>query len=260
MLDSSELEKSFEPRKRVVIGVIGATCLLVLIIGFLLWWVPSVGLSSIHPTLPAVLGVIVAVTSLIILGGLSLLILTLLLGRDLFFSQRLRGIVIKYLFSVITALGRLLGVDKDKLQQSFIALNNELVRSKKLRVPANRVMILLPHCVQLFDCAIKITGDVNQCVACGRCDIQGLARVAKAYGVDIAVATGGTIARKLIVERRPKLILAVACERDLTSGIRDTYPLPVIGIHNRRPNGPCFNTRVVVEEVEQVLREHIVSE
>ncbi len=120
-------------------------------------------------------------------------------------------------------------------------------------------MILLPHCIQLFDCEIKITGDVNKCVRCGQCDISGLVRAwPNATASPMAVATGGTLARKIIVERRPRFILAVACERDLTSGIRDAYPLPVIGVLNRRPHGPCFNTEIILDEVEQALREHIL--
>jgi hypothetical protein len=47
----------------------------------------------------------------------------------------------------------------------------------------------------------------------------------------------------------------VACERDLTSGIQDTTPLPVYGIFNQRPFGPCLNTQVPVAQVEAVLAE-----
>jgi uncharacterized protein len=248
-----------QPRKRLFIGFLVIAAALVVGVALLLWWVPSVGLANIHPFLPVVLGTLLAGLSLLILAGLSLLILTLLTGRDLFFSQRLRGIVIKYLFPAIIAMGRLAGVDRDTLQQSFIALNNQLVRAKKLRVPRDRALILLPHCIQLFDCAIKITGEVDKCIRCGQCDISGLAEVAKSRGIDIAVATGGTLARKIIVEKRPRFILAVACERDLTSGIRDAYPLPVIGILNHRPHGPCFNTHIVMTEVEKALDEHVVS-
>jgi hypothetical protein len=46
----------------------------------------------------------------------------------------------------------------------------------------------------------------------------------------------------------------VACERDLTSGIKDCYPLPVIGVLNDRPFGPCFNTRVDVEKIDAALQ------
>jgi len=248
-----------QPRKRVFIAVLTVACLLVLGVAFLLWYVPNVGLSHIHPGLPLIFGAVLGVFSCVILAGMGLLILTLLTGRDLFFSQRLRGLVIRYLFPAIVNFGRLLGVDRDLLQQSFIALNNQLVRARQLRVPPAKALILLPHCIQLFDCAIKITGDVHKCTRCGQCDISGLMSLAERFGIEVAVATGGTLARKLIVEKRPRFILAVACERDLTSGIRDAYPLPVIGVLNHRPNGPCFNTGIVLAEVEAALQEHIVA-
>jgi hypothetical protein len=258
MTPASLGDTSYRPRKRLFIGVLCGACAVVLILAFLLWWVPSVGLVNIHPALPIVFGTFLALIVLLLVGGLGLLILTLLTGRDLFFSDRLRGVVIKYLFPGIIALGRRCGLDRDTLQQSFIALNNQLVRARHLRVPAEKTLILLPHCIQLFDCEIKITGDVNKCARCGQCDISGLAGLAERYGISMAVATGGTLARKLIVERRPRFILAVACERDLSSGIRDAYPLPVIGILNRRPHGPCFNTEIILDEVEAALHEHVI--
>ncbi|BCR03356.1 hypothetical protein DESUT3_04250 [Desulfuromonas versatilis] len=248
----------FQPRKRLFIGLLAAACALVLGLGLLLWWVPSVGLRSIHPLLPVLLGALLAAVAVVVLGGLTLLVLTLLTGKDLLISQRLRGVVIRYLFPGIIALGRVLGIDRDTLQQSFIALNNQLVRAKKLRVAPGEALILLPHCIQLFDCAIKITGDVQKCIRCNKCDISALADLASERGIDIAVATGGTLARKLIVEKRPRFILAVACERDLTSGIRDAYPLPVIGVLNHRPHGPCFNTGILLPEVRSALDEHVL--
>ena len=46
------------------------------------------------------------------------------------------------------------------------------------------------------------------------------------------------------------MIIGVACERDLTSGIQDTYPIPVFGILNKRPFGPCYDTDVNLQLVE----------
>jgi len=248
-----------QPRKRLFIGLLAVACTLVLLCAFLLWWVPSIGLENIHPVLPLISAAILATIATLIVAGLSLLILTLLTGRDLFFSERLRRIVIKYLFPAMIGFGRLVGVERDLLRQSFVALNNQLVRARKLRIHPSAAMILLPHCIQLFDCPIKITGDIDKCRACGRCDISALAALARSRGVDISVATGGTLARKLIVEKRPGFILAVACERDLTTGIRDAYPLPVIGILNHRPNGPCLDTEVVLDEVARALDAHLLT-
>jgi uncharacterized protein len=96
---------------------------------------------------------------------------------------------------------------------------------------------------------------VQNCKRCGKCPIKDLLELTSKYGVDLAVATGGTLARRIVMERRPDLIIAVACERDLTSGIQDTMPLPVYGIFNERPHGPCLNTRVAIDRVEAVLQE-----
>jgi hypothetical protein len=243
----------------------GPFLLLLAVVGLLLagaafvsWWVPSVGLTYIHPRLPFWFGLFLAVVLGVVLGALLLLALTLVSGRDLFFSRRLGGWVVKYLLPAVIGIGTFFGIERDVLQRSFIALNNQLVRGRKLRVRPGEILILLPHCLQLFDCAIKVTGNVENCARCGRCDIGELAKMADRRGVAMAVATGGTLARKILREKRPRLVVAVACERDLTSGIRDAYPLPVIGVYNRRPQGPCFNTRVDVAAVERALDEHLL--
>ena len=76
--------------------------------------------------------------------------------------------------------------------------------------------------------------------------------------VNLAVVTGGTLARKKVIENKPKAIIAIACERDLTEGILDTNPLPVMGVLNIRPEGPCKNTKVdlvkVIEAIEFFLK------
>jgi len=242
------------PRKRLFVALMGVTCILIVGLIYLLWWVPTRGLANIHPDLPRIVGLVTGILSATALLGTLLLVLTTALGKDIFFTRFMRGVVIKFLLPVIEFIGRLLGISKDTIRQSFIAMNNSLVQSQRLSVRPDRVLILLPHCLQLFDCEIKVTGDINKCIRCGRCDIRGLAELAEKYLIDISVATGGTLARKVIIEKRPKLVVAVACERDLTSGIKDCYPLPVIGILNDRPFGPCFNTKVDVEKIDGALR------
>ncbi len=248
-------EQTAAPRKRLFIALMGLTCVVLVGAIFLAWWIPSRGLANIHPDLPRIVGLVVLALSGFAILGTVLLVLTTALGKDIFFTRFMRLIVIKFLLPMIEFVGKLLGLDKDRIRQSFIAMNNSLVISQKYKVRPDRILILLPHCIQLFDCEIKVTGDVNKCVLCGRCDIKGLVELGRKYGIDISVATGGTLARKVIVEKRPKLVLAVACERDLTSGIKDCYPLPVIGVLNLRPHGPCFNTIVDVEAIDAALKQ-----
>ena len=51
--------------------------------------------------------------------------------------------------------------------------------------------------------------------------------------------------------------MAIACERDLASGIQDVYPIPSVGVLNLRPNGPCYNTHVDLKEFRQAIEEII---
>ena len=252
--------KPTPPRKRLFISLMGITCLLLVGIIFLAWWIPNRGLANIHPNLPHIVGVAMAILSGIAILGTGLLVLTTALGKDILFTRFMRLIVIKFLLPVIEFVGRLMGLDKDSIRQSFIAMNNSLVTSQRQKVRPDRILVLLPHCIQLFDCEIKVTGDIHKCVQCGRCDIKGLVDIGRKYNIDISVATGGTLARKVIVEKRPKLVLAVACERDLTSGIKDCYPLPVIGILNDRPFGPCFNTSVDTGKIDEALSQIILTD
>ena len=93
----------------------------------------------------------------------------------------------------------------------------------------------------------------NYCKKCGKCVISSLIELSDSMAVYISVASGGTMARKQLAEKRPALVLAVACERDLLSGIRDTLPMPVIGVINQRPEGPCVNTTVDIGAIAQLI-------
>lgn len=115
------------------------------------------------------------------------------------------------------------------------------------------MLLLLPHCLQVDACDVRITHDVRKCKRCGRCEIKDLIEISEEKRLDLFVATGGTVARRIVHDGRPDAIVAIACERDLSSGIVDTFPVPVLGITNERPCGPCLNTRVDLMRVREAL-------
>lgn len=242
-----------EPKKRIFIGLIVFTVFLIIAVTVGLYLIPYVGLRNIHPLAPEIVLLTMGTALGLLIIGVGLLILTLVRGREIFFAARLRGIVIEVLFPIMIVVGKLLGISKDKVQQSFVEVNNLLVRAKCSGSKPKRLLLLMPHCLQSNDCAIKITSDAYKCQACGKCRIKDLVVLAKKHDVHLSVATGGTLARRRVAEARPDAIIAVACERDLTSGIQDAYPLPVIGILNERPYGPCFNTSVDIDKVAEAL-------
>ena len=146
-------------------------------------------------------------------------------------NQWIRWLFLKIFCPLAFAAGWLFRMDMEKLKRSLINVNNRLVLRSKI-VPASSVLILLPHCLQYSECKIRITRNVYNCEGCGKCEIKEFTRFAKELNLNLFVATGGTLARRVVEETRSDAIVAVACERDLVSGLIDTYPLPVLGIIN----------------------------
>jgi hypothetical protein len=165
--------------------------------------------------------------------------------------------IIKFLFPMAVRIGKIFGIKRRQLEGSFIAVSNLIFMKSRIKVPANKLLVLVPHCLQLATCPHKITRDPNNCKRCGGCNIGDLVKLSEELGFVFFVATGGTLARQVVINNRPQAVLAIACERDLMSGIQDVYPLPAVGVLNIRPNGPCYNTRVNMDEVRKVLSQII---
>jgi hypothetical protein len=164
-----------------------------------------------------------------------------------------RGILLKVLYPLLMLVGAMVSTGrKEALQNMVIRRNNRLVLREGHR--GNRLLLLLPHCLQVNECKIRLTYDVRNCKGCGKCEIKDLIEIADENNLDLHVATGGNLARRIVQDIRPHAIIAVACERDLSSGIADTWPMPVLGIPNERPCGPCVNTRVDLSEVGKAIR------
>lgn len=139
------------------------------------------------------------------------------------------------------------------IDQAVIGLNNLTVRGRRTKVRPDQVLMLLPTCLQAQGCEQNVTGDLSNCRRCGRCKIGPLLDLAERTGVRAAIAKGGRIAVRLARDPEVKAIVAVACERELRSGIFACLPKPVLALPNRRPNGPCTETDVDVDAVERAI-------
>ncbi len=133
-------------------------------------------------------------------------------------------------------LGRKFGLSRDRVSNSFIKVHNSVLKASPNRLSAERLLVLLPRCLE------RATRS------------QILDRLGGTEAKTVT-ASGGEEARKAIQEHRPTVILAIACERDLISGLKDVAErIPVLAIPNRRPQGPCKNTQLPIEELDAALR------
>jgi hypothetical protein len=234
--------------------IVSVSILVVLAISSFLFWIISGGLEKLSPDLPIYI-------FLFLDAVLLLVIFIFFVGlykkqnnkNKSFLIYPARYILVKILYPLAFFITSIFKINRDKMQSSFIDINNFLLFSMNKNMPLDRILILLPHCLQLHNCKAKITDDIHNCLNCGKCNIKDLAALSEKKGIFIAVATGGTLARRVLEEKKPKAVIAVACERDLSSGIIDSFPLPVYGLTNIRPNGPCRDTLVDVKELGELI-------
>ncbi len=163
------------------------------------------------------------------------IVLTAITERSFFVFRSGAYRVFNLVFSKVFKLAQLMRISRDRMGNSFIKVSNAVARALKRNRGRERVLLLLPRCLRPEQ-------------------IQELNSFKEAYGIDVHTVSGGELARKRVRELKPTAVVGVACERDLVSGIRDVgVKLSVIGIPNERPDGPCKNTHVDIDEVRRAV-------
>ncbi|MBR1580894.1 MAG: DUF116 domain-containing protein [Selenomonadaceae bacterium] len=245
------------PKKRLFLGLMLVTEFLAALVLYGMWKIAYLGLSDIYEALPSMVGALIISISIFSVGVVFNMVLAMKGFPFLPLLRRYSYALIRLLFPMSVRIGRLFGISRRQLEGSFIAVSNLIFLKCGIKVKADRLLVLVPHCLQLATCPHKITRDPNNCKRCGGCNIGDLMKLSDELGFHFLVATGGTLARQFVKKTRPKAVLAIACERDLMSGIQDVYPLPAVGVLNIRPNGPCYNTRVDMNDVRRMLEKII---
>ncbi|MDD3652955.1 MAG: DUF116 domain-containing protein [Desulfotomaculaceae bacterium] len=241
-------------RKRLFVGLLSAGLIGTgLLLAAIWYFAVNSSESMLNQVLLVALGTMLVGGILVAAFGVGGIILTILYARDISALKGPIRVAVSTFFPLVLAIGRFFHIDKDRIKHSYIEVNNFLVRSKTLKLSPGQILLLVPHCLQKSDCPYKITVDINNCRRCGGCVVNELLELRDKYGIHMGMATGGTLARKFVKDYRPRGIVAIACERDLTSGIQDANPIPVLGVTNERPFGPCLNTQIKVPLVEEAI-------
>lgn len=229
-------EQNADSGKRVFLGIMLTTILVVGIAVLSLWYMITPRLRQFHPQLPTIVGLgFLAFWGTLVLW-FTLIVLSILTGKDLLLRFGKKEFSITFLVSVVLRLGLRLGISRDRLGNSFVKVSNTLIRMTASRVKPEKLLILLPRCLQ-------------------KPLIQKITAFSKQLHIPVYTVGGGSKARQVVQKIKPRAIIGVACERDLLSGIRDIIgQIPVIGIPNVRPEGPCKNTSIDIQEFEKAIQ------
>lgn len=233
--DLSKYEWDVETSRNPFLLLFALFCIGVVGVAALLWYLIVPRLAEIHPRAPLFTGFLfLTVGGGIVLVSLSV-ILSVLTNRRLLLTR----VALLSLILAVRPMGKIahrFGFSRDRVENSFLKIHNTLVRLIDRGGGYDRILVLLPRCLSR-DARRELVG------------------IAERYRCRLHTAGGGTEALNRIRALRPKAIVAVACERDLVTGIRDAgSDVPVIGIPNIRSNGPCWKAGVDLAEFEKAVR------
>ena len=220
---------------------------------FLFWYLSATPGSQLLNRLLMVAGWFVVFWVVVGLVGIIMLAISLFRSRSLGAFRTFAFKMLDAVYPLALGLSKTLHLDPDRVRRSYVEVHNQATKFCIQGSETSRILILAPHCLQKNDCPHKITISIDNCRRCGECPVGGLIQVANSRGAALAVATGGTLAREWVKKYKPEAVVAIACERDLVSGIQDVAPLTVIGVLNKRPFGPCHDTQVDFNDLEAAL-------
>lgn len=202
---------------------------------YLGWYLVEPRIYQINPVLPRAIewsSIIIFLLSLSLL--LAEIISIFKFGSSLLPYKFAEKVLLSLLPKAVW-LGKKFGICRDRVGNSFIKINNIFTRAHSAKISPERLLILLPRCLKK----------------------EARARIleqADGKALKVLTVAGGEEAREAIKQNRPTIVLALACERDLMSGIKDIAErIPVIAIPNRRPDGPCKNTDFFQADFENAL-------
>jgi len=128
---------------------------------------------------------------------------------------------------------------RDWVEHAAVEVYNGLASRRGRKVGKGELLVLIPRCLS-------------------KEALDGILDVAGRYDVPVFVATRGQLARRAIRERRPRAVVAVACERDMVSGLHDVAAkVPVLGLTMRLPSGPCKDASVDVAKFETWVKSFV---
>jgi hypothetical protein len=196
-------------------------------------------LGQIHPAVPRVLWITLVVAGLALWAWWAALALSFATRRALL-PERLaeRGPFLR-LMSLTSRVANRFG-RRDWVENASVKVYNALALLRNRKVGTGELLVLIPRCLS------KET-------------LDGVLGIAGKYGVPVFVATRGQLARRVIRERRPKAVVAVACERDMVSGLHDVAgKIPVLGLTMTLPMGPCKDAMLNLGQLEDWVRAYVV--
>ena len=191
---------------------------------------------------------VVSIAVLIVILFVIVLILGLFIARkNQIKFPRFVLFVVDLLYSPFKTIARLLKLDEHLIDDIAIKVRDEINKEKFRKIPAEKTLIFLPHCLRHRDCPATLQKEGLNCTECGLCSIGVIKKKADPMGYKLYIVPGSSFVKKIVMENKFKAVIGVACHEDLNQMmmlLSDFYPQGVL-----LERTGCFETKVNVKKV-----------
>ena len=191
---------------------------------------------------------VVFIAILILILFVIVLILGLLIARkNKIKFPRFILFVVDLLYSPFKTIAHLLKLDDDLIDDISIKVRDDVNKEKFRKIPAEKTLIFLPHCLRHRDCPATLQKEGLNCTECGLCSIGVIKKKAEPLGYKLYIVPGSSFVKKIVMENKFKAVIGVACHEDLNQMmmlLSDFYPQGIL-----LEKTGCFETKVNVKKV-----------
>jgi hypothetical protein len=203
-----------------------------------LWYILAPRLGALWSALPNSMALAFAAVSVLAWAWYLLLMISFY-SPVMLLPERLaeRGPFLRLMLWT-SHVARRFGV-RDWVEHAAVNVYNGLAQRRGRKVRKGELLVLIPRCLS-------------------KATLDGVLEVAGRYEVPVFVATRGQLARRAIRERRPRAVVAVACERDMVTGLHDVAgKIPVLGLTMQLPAGPCKDAVIDMQQFESWVKNFV---
>ena len=155
--------------------------------------------------------------------------------------------IVALLYSPLKTIAQFLNLDDHLIDDIAIKVRNDLNKEQYRKIPADKTLIFLPHCLRHKDCPATLQKEGLNCTECGLCSIGVIKKKADPMGYKLYIVPGSSFVKKIVMENKFQSVLGVACHEDLNQMmmlLSDFYPQGVL-----LEKTGCYETKVNVKKV-----------
>ncbi|MBQ2665404.1 DUF116 domain-containing protein [Methanobrevibacter sp.] len=206
-------------------------------------------LNSIYMFLGQLVVFLIIIIALLII--IFLILALIMAKRNQIKFPRFLLYIVDLLYSPLKTIARFLNLDDNLIDDVAIKVRNDLNKEQYRKIPAEKTLVFLPHCLRHKDCPATLQKEGLNCTECGLCSIGVIKKKAEPLGYKMYIVPGSSFVKKIVMENKFQTVLGVACHEDLNQMmmlLSDFYPQGVL-----LEKTGCFETKVNVKKVFEKL-------